>query len=133
MPVRERVELVVVRMARTLKGIALKLAAAEPPPAGLADLDAQLVKTHRVLAENTPSDARRARYRLDLAKWYWRGARREGVSEEEQAAAAGLFRGALDEAREAKNRPIAAEAALWFKEQGLPVPPGELADGAGGD
>ena len=124
-------ERAVVDMAKRLTVTVLKLAPVDPPPEGLTDLYLYLVKIHRLLAENTPADERRPDYRLTGARWFWRAASEAGdPTEEQKTAAAALFRGALNEARDAKNGAVEAQAATWFEEHGLPVPAPDL-DGRG--
>jgi hypothetical protein len=105
----------------------------DPPPDGISVLFSELDKVYRLLAENTPDPTRRPGYRLLRAKLFWLAVDTPAITAEQKDRARALYTGTLGEAREAGDTAVAAQAELWFKDRGLPVPPADLADDGCGD
>jgi rhomboid protease GluP len=75
-----------------------------------------------VLAENAVDPKRKALYRWHRAQWGWREA--GGVDD----TVRGFFKAALEEAHLYDNPEVQVLAEQWFREQGLPLPPLDLAE-----
>jgi rhomboid protease GluP len=79
-----------------------------------------------VLAENAADPKRKPLYRWRRAQWGWRAA---GAVD---STVRGFFKAALTEAHLYGNPEVQALAEQWFRAQGLPIPPLDLAEGEDG-
>ena len=98
----------------------------------LPRLNGELAALFRKLANNTGREEMAPEYRFRSAVSWWRQLQRSEIDPQAFRDLAARFRAAHDEAREQGNRNIQVVAEQWFRQQGLPVPAGDLADDADG-